>query len=349
MLNKNRRLAVLLLSLAITACGLTQAQAADSANPADTANPASAASSINAENKKVYEIKWAEEDLSTPMSWVESPYFNNPLYKETRFENYNDNAPIPPGGPRETSFYMVYRADGLYMFLQSNEPETDPNGNLKESWLEMFVVTGEGDLPYHQMIVPTSGNAVEYYEWQTEYRDNRPLKGSVKINSGQIPGGWGTVVIIPWENVYDALPLNGGNWQFNVIRWSPSDGQTWGGQVHQPGRFNLLHFQAPTAEQRMAIQKYVLTYAWSKFQTTSDELTAAWFNNDNKEDKDFFNGLVRPMLVEGKVKGNQMHKLDRMNPAETDELFQTVPEWMELRYNVDDQRQQFLKNALFGM
>ncbi len=331
MLKKSGRFVVLLLALVFAASGLTQAQA-------QAAGPV----------KKVYEVNWATEDLSTPAKWVQSPYFNNPLYKETRFGVYWPGTPIPPGGPRETSFYMVYREDGLYMFFQANEWENDATGNLKGSDFEFFVVPGEGDLAYHQMIVPTAGGEIQYYEWQTENRNNRPLKGSVKVNSAQIPTGWGTVVVIPWENVYDNLPLNGGNWQFNLIRWSPSDGQTWGGHVHQPGKFNLLHFQAPTAEQRTAIQKYTLARAWNEFQTKSAELTATWLNNPVTQDKAFYNKVVLPLIVAGSVNGPLMDRLGSLNAIETEELFSNVPDWMELRYNVDDQRMTYLKKSLMN-
>ncbi|BBI30612.1 OmpL47-type beta-barrel domain-containing protein [Cohnella abietis] len=332
MLKKNSKLVILLLALALVVSGLFQVKAADAAEPT---------------NKKVYEVTWATEDLSTPMSWVQSPYFNNPLYKETRFENYNNNAPIPPGGTRETGFYMVYREDGLYMFFQSAEPDTDPvTGRLKENWLELYLTEGEGNAPYHQMIVPTSGNGIEYYEWQTEHRDNRPLEGNVHVDTKQIPGGWGTVIVIPWETVYDKLPLNGENWKFNVIRWSPVDGQTWQGQVHQTGRFNLLHFQKPTTEQRMAIQKNVLTKAWNKLQSTSDSLTEYWSENAATSELPFYNHIVWPLIEAESTYSSSISQLAALNASQTELLFDNAKRWMELRYEVDDQRQQYLKNIL---
>lgn len=328
MLTKTKRWAALLLTLVWSASGLLQAQAAEPAP------------------KKVYEVVYASENLSTPANWVSSPYFNNPQYKETRFEDYNTGLPIAPGGTRETSFYMAYRDDGLYVFFQSNEPDTDADGLPKESWLELYLATGEGDIPYHQMIVPTKIDPIEYYEWQTEYRDNRPLQGGVTVNTERIPGGWGTVVVVPWEVVYDSVPLDGGNWQFNLIRWSPVDGQTWGGQVHQTGRFNLLHFQPPTVEQRMAIQKELLTKAWSKFQATSAALTDYWVNRPATADSAFYNRVVQPLIASGTAAGAQMPNLGSLNAQETESLYQNVSSWMELRYDVDDQRLLWLKNGL---
>lgn len=300
----------------------------------------------SSDGKKVYEVTYATEDLSTPDRWMQSSYFNNPQYKDTRFENYTNLAPIPPGGEHETAFYMVYREDGLYMFVQSKEPEIDENGQPVENSLEIFIATGEGDLPYHQIIIPTSGSPIEYYEWQSEFRHNRPLKGSVQINSQPIPGGWGTVVIVPWEVVYDAIPIDGGNWQFNLIRWSSVDGQTWGGKVHQTGQFNLLHFQQPTTDQRMAIQKHMLTKAWNKFRSTSEALTEYWLNNPETSETAFYRQCVLPLLVKGNAHEAKMRNLDRLNAQQINQLFRNVPYWMELRYNVDDQRQKYIRNLL---
>ncbi|MEF3303478.1 hypothetical protein [Paenibacillus sp. GYB003] len=325
----------LLLTLAIAASGSGRALAEDSAAAAEEA-------------KKVYEVTWTDEDLSTPMKWAGSTYFNNPQFKETRFENYNNGAPIPPGGTRETSFYMVYREDGVYLFLQSNEPETGADGKPLQSSLELFVAAGEGDIPYSQLIVPTSGTDIEYHEWQTEHRDHRPLKGSVRVESAAIPGAWGTLVVIPWEAVYDSIPLDGGYWQFNLIRWSPSDAQTWGGQVHQPGKFNLLRFRQPTPKQRMAIQKYLLGKAWSKFQSVSAELTEHWLQDPATRDIRFYTRHVLPLIAKGSVPGTQMHKLDRMDETETGSMYRNVPDWMELRYNVDDKRLIYVKKMLMA-
>lgn len=306
------------------------------------------AQKADAADKKVYEVTWATEDLATPMNWVQSRYFNNPQYKETRFENYGGTTPIPPGGVRETSFYMVYKEDGLYMFMQSNEEESDADGKLKPSSLEFYVQTGEGDLPYHQVIVPTDGENLEYYEWQTEYRHNRPFQGNIRVYSAQIPSGWGTVVVIPWEAVYDSIPLNGENWGFNMIRWFPTVSPTWGGNVHQPGRFNQLHFQPPTAEQRMEIQKHVLTEAWDSFQAKSAELGGYWLTNAATREPAFYSRYVLPLIVDGTANGAWMNRLESLNAAQLDKLYGHVDEWMELRYDVDDRRRQYVKRLLLG-
>lgn len=310
---------------------------------------ASAAPQVFAEGnnaKLVYEVTYTTEDLSTPTAWYNSSYFDNPAFKENRFVQYWVETPITPGGPRDTGFYMVYREDGLYMFFQSNEQERDNAGVLKNSSIEFFVKYGQGDIPYHQMIIHTNGNDTEYYEWQTEYRDNIPLKGNVSLKNEEIPSGWGTVLVIPWEIAYKYVPLNGEDWEFAMIRWSPSHSPTWGGKVHQVGRFNTLDFQAPTAAQRMDIQKNVIRKAWTAFGENASALETEWLNGD-ADDAAFYNANVLPLISAGQSNGSSMPNLDQLSAAEIDELYGHVDSWFELRRDVEDNRGAYIKSKLF--
>ncbi|TLS51500.1 hypothetical protein FE782_15435 [Paenibacillus antri] len=328
MLKTTKRFAALLMSSVLFASSVPAASAADA-------------------GKLTYEVTYSAEDLSTPMDWYNSDYFDNPEYKENRFVQYWVETPIAPGGPRDTGFYIVYNEEGMNIFFQSNEQEREANGVLKNSSLEIFLQTGHGDLPYHQMIIPTNGGPVDYFEWQTEYRNNRPLKGNVTVVNEEIPTGWGTVVRIPWETYYEHVPLNGEDWEFAMIRWSPSHSPTWGGRVHQAGRFNVLDIQAPTAEQRTNIQKNVIRKAWAKFNETSATLRATWLNGD-ADDERFFNRYLQPLIAEGEAKGAEISNLDAMSAAEVDAMYAHVDEWFELRYDAEDARTADLKNRFFA-
>ncbi|MGZ9584234.1 Ig-like domain-containing protein [Paenibacillus marinisediminis] len=304
---------------------------------------ASAAQNVN---KLVYQVKYTTEHLATPSDWYNSSYFNNPNYKENRFVQYWVETPIAPGGNRDTGFYIVYNDDGINIFFQSNEPERESNGILKNSSIEFFLQTGLEDLPYHQMIVPTNDSPIEYYEWQTEYRNNRPLKGNVTVVNEELPTGWGTVITIPWETYYDYVPLNGEDWMFSMIRWGPSGfSPTWGGRVHQVGRFNTLDFQAPTTDQRMAIQKNIIRKAWNKFNATAAQLSTTW-HNGNVDDENFYTRYLQPLIAEGQAKGSHISNLDHMNAAEIDALYQHVNSWFELRYDAEDLRIAYIKGSL---
>ncbi|MFX5313682.1 hypothetical protein ABTD10_19980, partial [Acinetobacter baumannii] len=92
--------------------------------------------------------------------------------------------------------------DGVYFFFQFDETGRNTEGVLDNNSVELYLQPGGGDTPYHQAIIQTNGDGVEYYEWQIEYRDNRPLKDKIVIHTSEIPTGWGTVMIVPWDVVY---------------------------------------------------------------------------------------------------------------------------------------------------
>lgn len=298
--------------------------------------------------KLEYKVKYAAEHLSTPMDWYNSGYFNNPDYKENRFVQYWTETTITPGGPRDTGFYMVYNEEGLHIFFQSNEAEREASGVLKNSSVEMFLQPGQGDNTYHQMIIQTNGSPIEYYEWQTENRNNLPFRGNVTVVNEEIPTGWGTAVTIPWETYYQNVPLNGEDWGFMMIRWAPSNfSPTWGGHVHQIGRFNVLDFQAPTAEQRTAMQKSIIGKAWQKFNTTAAQLNAEWLNGDS-DDAYFFNHHIQPLIASGQANGSQIPNLDSLSAADIDALYAHVGGWFGLPYDADDARISYLNNKFFS-
>jgi len=298
--------------------------------------------------KLEYKVKYAAEHLSTPMEWYNSSYFNNPDYKENRFVQYWTETTIAPGGPRDTGFYMTYNEEGLHIFFQSNEAEREASGVLKNSSIEMFLQPGQGDNTYHQMIIQTNGSPIEYYEWQTENRNNLPFQGNVTVVNEEIPTGWGTAVTIPWETYDQYVPLNGEDWGFMMIRWAPSNfSPTWGGHVHQIGRFNVLDFQAPTAAQRTAIQKSIIQKAWQKFNLAAAQLNATWLNGDS-DDAYFFNQRIQPLIASGQASGSQIPNLDSLSAAEIDALYTHVGEWFGLPYDAEDARNSYLNDKFFS-
>lgn len=327
MSKKAKRTALLLLMLVLALSPLPQAFASG--------------------GKLVYEVTYTDDDLSTPLDWYNSAYFDDPDYKENRFVQYWWETPITPGGPRDTGFYAVYRDDGIYIFFQSNEQERDSANVLKNSSIELFVKYGLGDIPYHQMIIHTDGRDIEYYEWQTEYRDNLPLKGNVTVINEELPTGWGTLLIIPWSTAYKYVPLSGEDWEFSMIRWSPSHSPTWGGKVHQVGRFNIFDFEAPTATQRTSIQKEVITQAWDAFEDAVTRLQGIWLNGDT-DDANFYNTKVLPLITAGQANGAQIPNLGTLNPSQVDDLYQHIDSWFELERDVEAQRASYIRDFFFS-
>ncbi|WP_391572372.1 OmpL47-type beta-barrel domain-containing protein [Cohnella sp.] len=329
MLRKAKRYALLLAAMLLAASSLPHAYA--------EASP----------GKVSYEVVYTTEDLSTPTAWYNSDFFDNPDFKENRFVQYWVETPIAPGGPRDTGLYAAYREDGLYIFFQSNEQELDTNGILKNSSIELFIKYGLGDLPYHQMIFETNGSAVNYYEWQTEYRDNLPLKGNAVLTNEQLPTGWGSVLFIPWKAAYKYVPLNGEDWEFAMIRWSPSHSPTWGGKVHQAGRFNTLDIEEPTPAVRTAIQKNVIRQAWQAFNDTVADLQTEWQGGD-ADDVNFYNTRLQPLIAQGQANGSEIPNLDSLGAAEIDELYDYVDSWFELNRDAEDERADYILDNLFN-
>jgi hypothetical protein len=325
---KAKRCALLLLMIFLATSSLQQASAEEN------------------NGKLVYDVTYATEDLSTPAAWYNSPYWNDPAFKENRFVQYWVETPITPGGPRDTGFYMAYRDDGVYVFFQSNEQEKDATNKWKNSSIEFFVKYGQGDLPYHQMIFETNDSNIQYYEWQTDYRDNVPLKGNIALDNEELPSGWGSVLYIPWKAAYKYVPLNGEDWEFSMIRWSPSHSPTWGGKVHQVGRFNTLDFQEPTAAARTAIQKNVIRQAWEAFNEAIPQLEARWLNGD-ADDASFYAAQVQPLIVQGQTNGGQIPDLDTLSGPEIDQLYEHIDSWFELSRDVEDKRAEHILNNLF--
>ena len=130
------------------------------------------------------------------------------------------------------------------------------------------------------------------------------------------------------------------------MRWSPGGGFTWGGQVHETGRFNLIHFQPPTPEQRVAMQQYVLAKAWQQFQVTAKALTEQWQTNPATRDEAFYRAVVAPLIAEYTAQGAAMANIGQLNAADTEQLFHNAPAWMELRFTEEEQRVAYLQHML---
>jgi len=239
-------------------------------------------------SKKVYNIEWTGEQLTTPEDWLNSQYFDNSRYKEARFQKYySQETDIEPGSPRETSFYITYGKEGVSIFIQANEYEKDGNGKFMASQLEIFLSPGLGNVPYYQLIVTQDTNDVEFFDWQTEGRYYQTLKGKISVISEENAAGWGTAIFIPWDCLPNDLPVDGDYWRFSIMRWAPYylDSSTWGGNVHETGKFNLIYFQPATPEQRAEIQKYLIRKTWQRFNEKAEQLTESWYTNATTKDK----------------------------------------------------------------
>jgi len=303
--------------------------------------------------------------------WAASDFIKDPKNKDSRFQPYprsgdmlkDDVAAVRPVAEkdkaalldRETSFAMAYDVKGWYIYIQSNEPDVEQvmteNGRLGSS-LEMFFAPGLEGETYYQWIIGLATGEVNLYHWNTPSRSYRYLEnklGSFQSETAVLKKGWGTEVFIPWECLYDKLPFiegNGDTWRFSIMRWGPVS-LTWGGRVHETGRWGQIHWQAPTQEQRLAIEKNIIKRAWHRYQSTKSSLAEYW--QGDRGDMTFYRDVFEPVIKDYDQHGEKMKDVDNWDAKAIDEVFRkNVPDWMEFKYKAEELRTEYLAEKMFA-
>ena len=319
--------------------------------------------SVNAaeiQGRKTYECRYMENAPYGVTAWSQSEMVKSGIGRESRFVPYNSEAAKglildatalrevssdPKLKGRDTSFYMVYDSRGWYIYIHCQEPQIQTFlDEGKDVALEVFFSPGLERVPYYQMIVKQLARRVNHYDWGMPHRHYRSLKDSARIQSLPIKSGFATFLFIPWEALYDRLPLSGEHWRFSMMRWGPS--MTWGGKVHDTGHFGLIHFQPPTASQRAEIEKRILRTAWFRFRAVARRHTAFW-SDEELGDLVFYNGVLKPVIDQYTALGESMGKPDGWS-ADTVKKGQAIlGNWMEFRYKVAELRNEYLMNKRF--
>jgi hypothetical protein len=317
--------------------------------------------------KKIYESRYMHNAPYGVMAWSESSMVKGAQNKESRFVDYNSDAAKglildattdrnvekdAAVAARQTAFYSVYNEKGWYLYIEAEEPlinelldnVVDPQSPARKEGYEIFFAPGLHTVPYYQIFThPFAGNT-DYIDWGIPHRHYRSLKEYAKVESSPLEKGFGTFMFVPWEAMYERLPLNGDYWRFTIIRWMPfgkAGGTTWGGQVHDTGNFGLLHFEAPKAEQKLAMQKRVLRAAWFKYLATSKAATTYW--SDAKiGDREFYDGILKPVIEEYSSLGQSLGKPDDWNAATLQKAAAVHDDWMEFEYKVSELRREYL-------
>lgn len=271
--------------------------------------------------QNTYKVPFEQNIPYGVSAWSQSERVRKGLGKETRFGPYDtgsaeqltNDALVDRGAgeavqadARETAFWQAYDEKGWYIYIESKEPligdllnqliDTRSAGH-KESY-ELFFAPGLTRVPYYQLYITPYQNQVKFFDWGMPHTGYRSLQNDARVESLPLKDGVGTFVFIPWHLLYEHVPLNGDDWRFTIIRWMPfakAGGMTWGGQVHETGRFGLAHFEKPTPEQRHAIESRLLQYAWYKFQATSDQLREYW-SDPHIGDPAFYEKVLVPEI-----------------------------------------------------
>lgn len=304
---------------------------------------------------KTHTVRFEENIPYGVSAWNQSERVRKGIGKETRFVPYDaaaageltNDALVERGGgekaagdPRETAFWQAYDEKGWYIYVESKEPLigdlvnqlVDPrSAGHKESY-ELFFSPGLKDVPYHQIFINPYQEKVTFYDWGTPHSEYRSLKDHAKVESLPLKDGVGTFVFIPWHLLYEHAPLDGGDWRFTLIRWMPfgkAGGVTWGGRVHETGRFGQVRFEKPNGDQRAAMEKRLLQYAWYKFQADSDQLKEYW-SDEHIGDPKFYESVLAPEIARlnaaGEVMGNLRDLMEfdyRCQALRTNHLKQT--------------------------
>ena len=312
------------------------------------------------QGKKVYECRYMENAPYGVTAWSQSEMVKTGTGKESRFVPYNSEAAKglildatalrdvssdPKLKGRDTSFYMVYDSKGWYIYIHCEEPQIQTFVDEgKDVALEIFFSPGLENVPYYQMIVKQLTSSVNHYDWAMPHRHYRSLKDGARIESLALKTGFATFLFVPWESLYDRLPLSGDYWRFSVMRWGPS--MTWGGKVHDTGNFGLIHFQILTASQRVEIEKRMLRTAWFKFRAVARTATTFW-SDEELGDLDFYGGTLKPVIDQYAALGESMGEPDGWD-ADTVKNGQAIlGDWMEFRYKVAELRTEYLTNKRF--
>ena len=304
--------------------------------------------------------------------WALSDFIKTPKNKESRFQPYPKSgegyalisdvladrplnaAEADAQAGRDTSFFMAYDVKGWHIYIQTDEPDIEKimleNGR-RGSTLEMFFSPGLERVPYYQWILGLAKGDVNLYYWDSPYRSYRHLKnepGSFQTETVVLEKAWGSAIFIPWECLYDKLPFMDGNddtWRFSIMRWGPVS-MTWGGKVHETGRWGLIKWQAPTPAQKTAVLQRLIQRAWWKYNDTKGDIIDFW-NCPNKGDRVFYETAVKPLVEKLDAYKGQIESVPTWEQQRIMDVFKNiVPLWMEFNYEVETLREQYLLNRL---
>ena len=256
---------------------------------------------------------------------------------------------------REMALYMAYGTYGWHIFIRTDEPDIEQimiEDGRRGSTLEMFFAPGLKGQVYYQWLVNLAQAKTDIYHWNTPHRFYRYLEnkvGSLQTGTAVLKTGWGTAITIAWEALYDKLPFLEGNedtWRFSTMRWGPVN-MTWGGTVHETGRWGMIKWQPPTPAQLLEIQRNIVRRAWWRYQARKAQLTEFW--KGARGDPAFCDQVLAPFFAKQDALGEQMKQAAHWDAKTVCALFaERVRLWMELDHLVEEWRADFISRGLFA-
>lgn len=329
--------------------------------------PSASAQTAETLGKKVYECKYLEDAPYGVTAWSTSALVKDAKNRESRFVDYNSDAAkglildatterdaekSATAAARSTAFYSVYNSKGWYLYIEAEEPQinalldnmVDPASAAHKEGYEIFFAPGLDNVPYYQIFTRPFADRTDFFDWGIPHRDYRSLKDGTKVESLPLKKGFGTFMFVPWQNIYERIPTNGGLWRFSIIRWMPfgkAGGVSWGGQVHDTGNFGLVRFQAPTPDQKVALEKRLLRTAWFKYLSDAKKATTAW-SDDKVGDPVFYEAKLKPLIEQYTALGNGLGHPDDWNSESVKQVAAVQKNWLEFPYHVSELRAEYL-------
>lgn len=322
-----------------------------------------------AQTQKVYQCHYAEEVPYGVSAWRQSERVKKKIGAENRFISYGSDA---AGGlsndalvdrssgegtksdSRTTTFYQAYNDQGWSIYIESKEPLIeqlkselpDERSAARRESYELFFMPAIEVVPYYQLYIQPYINKFTVFDWAMPSTNYRSLKNGVEVESRALSDGIGTFVFIPWHLLYEHAPFQGGRWRFTLIRWMPfskAGGVTWGGQVHETGRFGTVEFQPPTDAQRTAIHLNLLRKGWYDFLASAQRLTDYW-SDEFIGDPGFYESSVKPEVERLQKMGEAWGKPESWGESVARDSDRALKELMELDYKVSSLREDYLKH-----
>ncbi len=190
---------------------------------------------------------------------------------------------------KNTRFNWLYDDEGVHLFIVSGENELEKYRLLNSGAgsLEVFISPGMERENYHQFIIELPSGKTNFYEKNSFHRSYRQIADFMKLETICRDGKMGTYVFVPWIFFYDVLPFDThSNWRFNVIRWTPAGGISWGGRVHELGRMGELDWTENNPAMEQKIRRRIAEHAVAKYQKEKVRLLEYW-NDSELGDPDF--------------------------------------------------------------
>ncbi|MBE2203436.1 MAG: hypothetical protein IAE94_03710 [Chthoniobacterales bacterium] len=323
-----------------------------------------------AEAQNTYEVPYVEELPDGVIAWQQSGLLKD--RRETRFGPYDKKAAEhlildatadrgvakEEGAPeRETAFRMAYDSRGVGIFIEAAEPlirelldsTVDPTSPGRHESFEVFFTPALSGEAYYQLFINTFSGKTDFYDWGSPHQNYRSLREYARVETRSLKTGFGVSIFIPWEAIYENLPLKGGDWRFSIIRWMPfgkAGGVTWGGQVHETGQFGLLRFAKPTEEQRLNIERRLARYAWFNFLAKAKAATHFW-SDEKVGDPDFYNSVLKSLIAGNTTLGESLGNPDDWTAESLKKIQPVQKDWLEFDYKVSDLRGKYLVQKRF--